>query len=195
MEMTEKQFERLFEGLRLRDEQIKFDAEGLELMEDPMQELRIAEAFAPSINNEKKVRTIFEEHIQNAKAALESGDEETLRIKILLLREIYFGIKEHDLLAAAQKHMQGSPQGGLKAARNRREPRHQLKKKVKEHIAEKGMWNNFSNTIKSITDDLWLDIQESVKNTGEWEGLQIDLKKSKIGRQTIYDAVSETSLY
>jgi len=93
----------------------------------------------------------------------------------------------------AESLVRGGYKGGKQAARNRIHIRKRLKYKIRTTIENQKLWDNWSQTSKSITDILWEQIRASRENSNDWNEISSnDLLLGKIGRQTVYDAVMET---
>jgi len=83
--------------------------------------------------------------------------------------------------------------GGMQAAKNRAQTRKQVREKSKEYIQKLYLWNDGTQTIKSITDTIWAGIQTAMDSGNEWQGISnADLQQAKVGRKTVYDAVKQT---
>ncbi len=95
--------------------------------------------------------------------------------------------------AKALKTGQDGSTGGARAAELRAETRKKVEGIVKEEIIAWRCWNNLEQGLKSITDEIWPEIEKAIENGSDWHGIASkELIQARIGRQTIYDAVQKT---
>jgi len=84
-------------------------------------------------------------------------------------------------------------QGGKQAAKSRKEIRDQVRIATKNKVRKQFLWNDASQTTKSITDSIWGEIKTALDSNNDWQGISAkNIEQAKVGRQTIYDAVMET---
>ena len=84
-------------------------------------------------------------------------------------------------------------EGGKHAAKSRKAIRNQVRTIITNKIQQQFLWNDGTQSSKSITDLFWAEIQSSIEKGDEWQGISYsDLQKGRIGRQSVYDAVAST---
>jgi len=102
-------------------------------------------------------------------------------------------IKDPEVYEKFKNIVLGGADGGKNAAMNRHGIRLLVSGKVKEIIQKQYLWNDGTQTIKSIADTIWTEIKTAMDSNTDWQSIPSkDLLKAKIGRQSVYEAVKET---
>jgi len=127
-------------------------------------------------------------------AMIEDGDIDAFKV-ILCDANYHLGLASGIELAKenVQSVVLGNGRsGGKKAAENRLIIRKEVKERIMKIIQRQFLWNDMTQTAKSITDRLWREIEVAVDAGDEWQGIPCkDFSRGKIGRATVYKAVTE----
>jgi len=184
---------KVFGKLGRINKRIAEDAEDYILPDNPAEILAAYENYADALADDNPLKHNLQAFVRMAKGHLDEGSEDALKVSLLKIERCREAIDHNKLVSKVREPSQYGSTGGKRAAEVRAGTRKALKEKIKEEIRVRKWWDDWTQTQKSITDNIWSEINQAIQDGSDWHGIaNTNLQRAKIGRQSVYDAVKET---